>query len=503
MSATFHPESSLAEEMAYTVTLTAGILDVAGNPMVPFSSWFSTTDVRPGSIVYAAHRVDDGPAHDGTGDDSVGNNDGAAQCGETIELYLTVRNEGTFALSGLSGRITESDPYTVVLFNNNSPFPELAVGDSGEKTADWDLGIAAHTPQAYDLTVTITFFLLDSETLTLRPANNALDVVIPVECPPPTVKSIDPADDAVDAPVEGSVYVNFSRPVDPATITPDTFLLSDGAPVPGTITVIGDGTGAKFDPDADLAHSTAYSVTLTSGISDTEGNQLVEFVSAFTTEEPDLTSPKVVAVSPSHGAESVGVESNVTVTFSEPVDPATVTTGTFQINDGSVIGAVSVFGDGTKVTFAPDADLHPNTTYSLKLTNGIADPAGNPLVPFGSSFTTGDPTPEAGVPLVVSYRVDDGPSHDGTANDSKGNNDLTGIRATLGESDPYVRLLYNTSSAYPNLPVGASVENPRDWDFEVDADTPNGHKFTFTLTFTADSGGPWETTVQVPIGCEA
>ena len=272
--------------MAYTVTLTAGILDVAGNPMVPFSSWFSTTDVRPGSIVYAAHRVDDGPAHDGTGDDSVGNNDGAAQCGETIELYLTVRNEGTFALSGLSGRITESDPYTVVLFNNNSPFPELAVGDSGENTADWDLGIAAHTPQAYDLTVTITFFLLDSETLTLRPANNALDVVIPVECPPPTVKSIDPADDAVDAPVEGSVYVNFSRPVDPATITPDTFLLSDGAPVPGTITVIGDGTGAKFDPDADLAHSTAYSVTLTSGISDTEGNQLVEFVSAFTTEDP-------------------------------------------------------------------------------------------------------------------------------------------------------------------------------------------------------------------------
>ena len=135
-----------------------------------------------------------------------------------------------------------------------------------------------------------------------------------------------------------------------------------------------------------------------------------------------------------------------------------------------------------------------------------------------------EPPPPAGLPVVVSYRVDDGPSHDGTGNDSKGNNDglaqcgetielyltirndgegtLTGIRATLRESDPYVRLLYNTSSAYPNLPVGASVENPRDWDFEVDADTPNGHKFTFTLTFTADSGGPWETTVQVPIGCE-
>ena len=100
-----------------------------------------------------------------------------------------------------------------------------------------------------------------------------------------------------------------------------------------------------------------------------------------------------------------------------------------------------------------------------------------------------EPPPPAGLPVVVSYRVDDGPSHDGTGNDSKGNNDglaqcgetielyrtirndgegtLTGIRATLREPDPYVRLLYNTSSAYPNLPVGASVENPRDWDFEV------------------------------------
>ena len=50
-----------------------------------------------------SYRVDDGPSHDGTGNDSKGNNDGLAQRGETIELYLTVRNGGATTLTDLSG----------------------------------------------------------------------------------------------------------------------------------------------------------------------------------------------------------------------------------------------------------------------------------------------------------------------------------------------------------------------------------------------------------------
>ena len=133
------------------------------------------------------------------------------------------------------------------------------------------------------------------------------------------------------------------------------------------------------------------------------------------------------------------------------------------------------------------------------------------------------PEPGAGSPVVVSYRIDDGPSHDGTGNDSKGNNDglaqcgetielyvtitndgestLTGLRGALAESDPYLKLLYNTAASYPNLKIGASAENPRDWDLRIAADTPNGHEFDFTVTYTADNGGSWKRHVTIPITC--
>ena len=125
-------------------------------------------------------------------------------------------------------------------------------------------------------------------------------------------------------------------------------------------------------------------------------------------------------------------------------------------------------------------------------------------------------------PKVVSVRVDDGPSHDGTGNDSKGNNDgaaqcgetielyvtlrndggttLTSLSATLSETDPDLQLLYNTSStSFPNIGVGASAENPRDWDLRIAPDTAS-HNFTFTLTITADQG-TWQQQAAIAITC--
>ena len=124
---------------------------------------------------------------------------------------------------------------------------------------------------------------------------------------------------------------------------------------------------------------------------------------------------------------------------------------------------------------------------------------------------------------VTGYRVDDGPSHDGTGNDSKGNNDglaqcgetielyvsvrndtgaaLTGISAALAESDPYVRILYNTAASYPDLDPAATAENPRDWDLRIAADTPNGHTMTLTLTYTTNQTQPIAHPITIPTTC--
>ena len=524
LSATFDPEADLGVDTVYAVNLTSGITDLVGNPLVPAAVSFSTGDIEAGSIVDVSYRVDDGPSHDGTGNDSVGNNDGTARCGETIELYITVQNQGGLLISGLSGAFSKDDPYARLLYNVKSPYPELAPGATGENLGDWDVRLDKDTPIGHEFMATIVFSVLDPITLSLQPIDSTVQVAIPVECTSPSVTGVTPADNTAGVPVGGDVKVTFLKPIDDDTVTADTFMLENGGPVTGSVTVAGNRWSATFDPDDDLAHLTEYKVTLTAGITDRAGNSIPTVESTFTTEEPDLTPPEVVSVIPADGSVDVDVGADVVVTFSEPVAAGTVTGDSMTLNNGgAVVGTVSVAGDGLSATFNPDADLGYQTGYFAAATADITDLVGNPLVAFVSSFTTGDPEPEPGVPVLDSVRVDDGPSHDGTGNDSKGNNDglaqcgetielyvtamnagdlgLSGLSGALLESDPHVSLLYNTSSSYPNLAAGSSAENPRDWDLKIASTAPDGHNFDFTIRYTANEGGPWDVDVTVPIDC--
>ena len=105
----------------------------------------------------ASYRVDDGPSHDGTGNDSKGNNDGLAQCGETIELYVTIRNEGVDVLTGLSGLLLESDPYLTLLYNTSASYPDIPPGAAADNPFDWDLRISPDTPDKHEFTFTVPY----------------------------------------------------------------------------------------------------------------------------------------------------------------------------------------------------------------------------------------------------------------------------------------------------------------------------------------------------------
>jgi len=61
--------------------------------------------------------------------------------------------------------------------------------------------------------------------------------------------------------------------MDPSTITNATFTLTQGTtPVAGTVTYA--GVTATFKPTANLAASTVYTATLTTGVKDLDGNAL-------------------------------------------------------------------------------------------------------------------------------------------------------------------------------------------------------------------------------------
>jgi len=127
-----------------------------------------------------------------------------------------------------------------------------------------------------------------------------------------------------------------------------------------------------------------------------------------------LGPPVVHGTNPFGGELNVVVNSAITVTFSEAMDPATITTGTFALSspDGPVAGAVA-YG-GLTATFTPSAALAYATTYTATIATGVKDLSGVPMTQsYTWSFTT-EPAPTTGNLQFVQTGTDGSVS--GTAN---------------------------------------------------------------------------------------
>jgi hypothetical protein len=185
-----------------------------------------------------------------------------------------------------------------------------------------------------------------------------------------------------------SVVVTYSETLDPATMN---LTVSAGPTnVPGTLSYDVMTSTITFVPAASLANSTAYNVRV-SGIKDLSGNTAPFNPGwTFTTgRTADTTPPTVTVVSPTSGATRVSPTTNVAVTFSEPVAPATIA-GAIQVTAGTnpVAGTVAYDPVGQVATFTPLGLLASQTLYTVTV-GGVEDLAGNPMTAaFTSTFTT-------------------------------------------------------------------------------------------------------------------
>jgi N,N-dimethylformamidase beta subunit-like, C-terminal/Domain of unknown function (DUF4082)/Bacterial Ig-like domain/WD domain, G-beta repeat/Bacterial Ig domain len=111
----------------------------------------------------------------------------------------------------------------------------------------------------------------------------------------------------------------------------------------------------------------------------------------------DTIPPAVSSTSPASGATGVGAGSGVSATFSEALDPATVSTATFELRDASnaLVPATVTYNAATRTAaLQPSSSLANSTTYTAILKGGTTDPrikdqAGNALAAnFTWSFTT-------------------------------------------------------------------------------------------------------------------
>jgi methionine-rich copper-binding protein CopC len=209
----------------------------------------------------------------------------------------------------------------------------------------------------------------------------------------PTVTLTDPLNNATGVLLNKVIVVTFSKSMDPPTLNSLTYTLNQGTTsIPGTVTYT--GTTASFTPASNLAYSQVYTGTVKTGAKDLAGNALaVNYTFSFTTTAaPDLILPMVYSIDPQNNATDVVSNKVIAVIFSKAMDPLTITTLTFTLKQGTtaVPGAVTYSGTTAKLT--PTNTLLASTVFTVTITTGAKDLAGNPLAANNVfNFTTATP----------------------------------------------------------------------------------------------------------------
>lgn len=118
----------------------------------------------------------------------------------------------------------------------------------------------------------------------------------------------------------------------------------------------------------------------------------------------DRTAPTVVAATPRAGSTGVPLGENLTATFSEALDPGSVTTSSFMVRRKgaslNISGAVRYDAVARAAHFDPVYGFKASSTYTATLTTAVRDLAGNALTAaYTWSFSSGS----GGFPTAYTY----------------------------------------------------------------------------------------------------
>ena len=145
----------------------------------------------------------------------------------------------------------------------------------------------------------------DTLRVTLRETSGSLTVIRAAVPPrkPPVIVRTEPRKNRRDVPLNASIVVVFSEPVDPATLGPGDITVRAGSTaVPGRVSFVnGEHTLVAFVPDGPLKAGTDYELVVGAGVRDIQGNPLEEAANvSFTTlpalpDNPPSAGPLVVS----------------------------------------------------------------------------------------------------------------------------------------------------------------------------------------------------------------
>ena len=373
--ATFTPATDLAFNTLYTATVTTGAQDLAGTSLGANYVWLFRTIPAPTPPTV----ISTVPVNGATG---VPINQ-ALSAAFSVAMDPATIDAATFTLTG-PGATAVTGVVTYVPAGSVATFTPTA------NLAPSTLYTATITTGAQDLA---NVGLAAKYVWTFTTAASVVDV-------PPAVISTIPLNGATGVPLNQIVSATFSKAMNAATINGTTFTLTGpGATVvPGLVAYAAVGNTLTFTPTANLAASTLFTATITTGAKDLTGTGLVaNYVWTFTTGAAVVViPPEIVSTVPVNLAMDVPLNQAVDVTFSEAMNPLTITTGTFKLSGPggvAVAGTVSYDALDFIATFTPTLPLTAASVYTATVTNGVTNLAGTPLGTTGAPnpwmFTTG------------------------------------------------------------------------------------------------------------------
>ncbi|MDT8447815.1 MAG: Ig-like domain-containing protein [bacterium] len=218
----------------------------------------------------------------------------------------------------------------------------------------------------------------------------------------PSATSLYPASGATSVAITTQLGLQFSEALNPATLTVST----SGTACTGSVQVSKDdfATCVPFSAQATAAsgnqsflwsflspleYETTYKIKVLRSIKDTSGNALDKqyLSSGFTTQAPAV--PTLVSSIPADGTLGVHPSSSLSVTFSEAMDPSTLTldygcNGTVQVSSDdfancAALASPMVASNGNKTFTISSAELNNGTTYKIRVTSAAKSALGKYL----------------------------------------------------------------------------------------------------------------------------
>ena len=212
----------------------------------------------------------------------------------------------------------------------------------------------------------------------------------------------------------------FNRDMLASTVNASSFTVAcpSGTPINASVTYDASNRIATLQHTTTFPINTTCEARVSTAAKDAAGIALAsDYVWSFTTgASTDTTAPTIIATrSPMNNATAVCLSKSVNVTFSEPMDPTTISAANFYVNGpapGNLLipGSITYDSLSNTATFAVTnpPGFTATTVYTTTVTTDVKDLAGNSMAANDTAiFTTGTlactPTATVALGTIATY----------------------------------------------------------------------------------------------------